>query len=62
MCLLESTELQPTCCEFHKMPDGCRQGRDCPAQRPVKLTQNQIDGADDMLAFSVQNRIGERHE
>lgn len=55
MCLLESTELLPTCCEFHGMPDGCRQGRDCPAQRPVTLTRNQVEGMDDMLEFAEKN-------
>lgn len=56
MCLMESTELLPSCCEFHGFGQaGCDHGRNCPAQRPVNLTQNQIEGMDDMLEFAEKN-------
>lgn len=56
MCLQESTELLPSCCEFHGFgAEGCQQGKLCPAQRPVNLTRNQVEGMDDMLEFAEKN-------
>lgn len=53
MCLTESTELLPSCCEFHGFgAEGCQQGSLCPAQRPVVLTKSQVEGMDDMLSFA----------
>lgn len=50
MCLTESTELLPSCCEFHGFgAEGCQQGKLCPVQRPVVLTKSQVEGMDDML-------------
>lgn len=57
MCLQESTELLPSCCEFHGFgAEGCGQGRSCPIQqRPVNLTTEQVKGMDDMLEFAEKN-------
>lgn len=34
-CPTPPTGELPTCCQFHGLADGCNQGDDCPARKPV---------------------------